>query len=658
MEIFWIWHWLKSREFISDPEELSVDCDTDHTVIGFSLHTSTNSKNTIHRTVYNFKNVDFNLLRTVIANSNLLQSVVNSSDVNISWGEWNSNLKHIIDTCIPKTIVKHTATPPWIDSEIRHVQKCKETTWRRAKTSNTESSWKKFRECRNKLSDLLKKKRANFMSDMEQSLFLNSKRFWSFYRLKQKPKQLLVKLEGGGSTSGSSASKANLFKSFFNSVFSPKMDENADLPTISEILDTRLSTLFFKVEDVLHVLVNLDVDKSVSPDSIPLRVLSECAVELAPSLNALYNPSLSTGSFSSEWKHAHITPIFKNWSKNLLNNYRPISLLNSVSKLLERLVFDKVYPIVNPLISPNQHGFIRKRSVQSQLISNYDLIGNDLDKGVQNDIIFLDFSKAFDKVPHNLLLHKLKTFGFNNQLLNWFTDYLSERSQTVIVEGKQSENLPVTSGVPQGSILGPLLFILYVNDISDGCSSTVSSFADDVKIFRKIKFTSDSDVLQNDLKLWKIWAKRWKKYFNVKKCKVMSIFKAHCHMKFEYYVDGQPLTRVDSMIDLGVTLTTSMTSKNHILKMVSKAQCMSGLVKSTLGCNAPVAIKLQLYLSHVRSLLEYCTPLWSPYQVNEIMRIERAQRHVTKFILNDYSSDVSYRDRCLTLGILPLCYRR
>ena len=129
-------------------------------------------------------------------------------------------------------------------------------------------------------------------------------------------------------------------------------------------------------------------------------------------------------------------------------------------------------------------------------------------------------------------------------------------------------------------------------------------------------------------------------------------------MKFEYYVDGQPLTRVDSMIDLGVTLTTSMTSKNRILKRVLKAQCMSGLVKRTLGFNAPVAIKLQLYLSHVRRLLEYCTPLLSPYQVNEIMRIERVQRHVTKFILNEYSSDVSYRDRCLTLGILPLCYGR
>ena len=154
----------------------------------------------------------------------------------------------------------------------------------------------------------------------------------------------------------------------------------------------------------------------------------------------------------------------------------------------------------------------------------------------------------------------------------------------------------------QGSILGPLLFILYVNDISDGCSSTVSSFADEVTIFRKIKSTSDSDVLQNDLKLLEIWAKSWKMYFIVKKCKVMSISKAHCYMKFEYYVYGRPLTRVDSMIDLRVTLTNSMTSKNHILKMVPKAQCMSGLVKRTLGFNAPACGSV--YLSQVRSLLE------------------------------------------------------
>ena len=292
------------------------------------------------------------------------------------------------------------------------------------------------------------------------------------------------------------------------------MNENADSPTISEILDTHLSTLSFTLEDVTHVLVNLDVNKSVRPDSIPLRVLSECAVELAPSLNALYNLSLSTGSFPARWKHAHITPISKNESKNLVNNYRPISLLNSVSKILERLVFDKVYPIVNPLNSPNQHGFMRKRSVQSQLISNYDIIGNDLDRGVQNNIIFLDFCKAFDKVPHKLLLHKLKTFGFKNKLLNWFTDYLSERRQTFTVKGKQSENLPVTSGVPQGSILGPLLFILYVDDISDGCSLLYYHLQMMLKYLEKIKSTSDSDILQNDLKLLEIWAKRWKMYFN------------------------------------------------------------------------------------------------------------------------------------------------
>ena len=198
----------------------------------------------------------------MIANSNLLQSVVNSSSINTSWGQWNSNIKHIIDTCIPKTIVKDTATPPWIDSETRHVRRKRHGVVLRHQTQKVAG----------KKSYLLKKKRANFMSDIEHSLCLNSKRFWSFYRLKQKTKQLPVKLHGSGSTSEGSASKATLFNFFFDLVFSPKMDENADLSTISEILDTRLSTLSFTVEDVIHVLVNLDVNKSVSPDSIPLAL--------------------------------------------------------------------------------------------------------------------------------------------------------------------------------------------------------------------------------------------------------------------------------------------------------------------------------------------------------------------------------------------------
>ena len=163
----------------------------------------------------------------------------------------------------------------------------------------------------------------------------------------------------------------------------------------------------------------------------------------------------------------------------LMKYWKSISLLNGVSKIMERLVFNHVYPFVYPMINSAQHGFIKNISTTSQMLDMYSSIGKNLDAGVQTDIIFLDFSKAFDSVPHHLLLHNLQAFGFNSTFLNWLNHYLHGRSQSVIIEGKVSPSLPVKSGVPQGSIRGPLLFLLYMNDICEVCSSPISLLEDD-----------------------------------------------------------------------------------------------------------------------------------------------------------------------------------
>ena len=170
----------------------------------------------------------------------------------------------------------------------------------------------------------------------------------------------------------------------------------------------------------------------------------------------------------------------------MVENYRPISLLNNVSKVMERIVFNHVYPVIEPCISHAQHGFIHRRSTTSNLLDMYGEVGATLDRGGQTDVIFLDFSKAFDSVPHNLLIHKLRSFGFNGNLLNWLQNYLFDRHQSIIIDGKESNSLPVTSGVLQGSILGPLFFVLYINDLPNVCNSKVSLYADDAKVFKKL----------------------------------------------------------------------------------------------------------------------------------------------------------------------------
>ena len=331
----------------------------------------------------------------------------------------------------------------------------------------------------------------------------------------------------------------------------------------------------------------------------------------------------------------------------MVENYRPISLLNNVSEVMERLVFNHVYPVIESCISHAQHRFMHKRSTTSNLLDMCGEVGATLDQGGQTDVIFLDFSKAFDSVLHNLLIHKPRSFGFNGNLLNWIQNYLSDRHQSVIINGKESDSLPVTSGVPQGSILDPLFFVLYINDLPNVCSSKVSLYADDARVFRKIKSINDCILLQKDLDSLLAWSHKWKMKFNPAKCNVISISRKSHVPNFQYCLDNNFLQHTDKIVDLGVIIDSKLSTRDHVVKTASKAHTVLGMIKRAVGYDSPDSVKRQLYLSHVRSVLEYCSPVWSPYLVTEIASLEKVQRRATKYILNDFS-DISYSYKIIT----------
>ena len=315
-----------------------------------------------------------------------------------------------------------------------------------------------------------------------------------------------------GVTGKTPREKAEIFNSYFSSVFQKSRVNSDNGDTDSAVRfpsDSELSEITVSEEEVTSYLRNLDVNKSHGPDEIHPRLLNVCCEQIGPSLCALFNHSLNCGRVPTEWKSANITPVHKNESKELAENYRPILLLSIVSKPLERCVSNNLHQHVSGHISDEQHGFVRNRSCVTQLLSVFHTIGENLDKNIQTDILYLVFAKAFDSIDHCTLLVKLKSYGVTGKLLNWFADYLHGRLQRVVVDGVASQWTSVTSGVPQGSILGPLLFAIFINGFPDVVKDTGSHtalYADDSKIYESISSIQCCETLQQSLDSLNTWS--------------------------------------------------------------------------------------------------------------------------------------------------------
>ena len=457
--------------------------------------------------------------------------------------------------------------------------------------------------------------------------------------------------------------KANVFNRFFHSVFSPPDLLPPTNFTASASANTNcLSSIQLTPDEVAEVLRNLDPNKACGPDSIPNRLLRNIADKIGPSMCRLFNLSLSYGIMPDNCKLANITDVFKKDDPTLSANYRPISLLSTVSKVLERCVLNRCYNHLPAQLYHLQHGFLKGRSTVTQLLEVYQDILNSVAGGQEVDAIYLDLSKAFDKVPHNLLLTKIEMCGISDPLLSWFKSYLTGRQQRVVIDGSFSEWLPVTSGVPQGSILGPIMFLVYINDAPDYIcsSSTIALFADDSKLSRAIIQLGCGNNLQKGLDGLHKWSRDWSMDFNGIKCKVMHISKKKISSATNrnYTLDDRELESVPYITDLGIIVSNNMSWNRHIeAETVMRTNRTLGLLKRICKEMRDPNIRKLLYCALVRPKLEYGSNLWSPYTSKDRALLENTQRRATKVMLN-YPKNLTYKERLIELNLLPLDYRR
>ena len=440
-------------------------------------------------------------------------------------------------------------------------------------------------------------------------------------------------------------------------------DDFARLPVVLPA-DNLSSNVVFSEAEVACKLNKLKVNKSPGPDLLHPRVIYEVRDALVGPLTYLFNKSMALGILPDEWKTSFVSVLFKKGKKNCIDNYRPISLTCICCKLMESLVRDIVMKhfLANNLFSDKQYGFIKGRSTVLQLLKLTDDWTKALDDNEQVDIIYTDFEKAFDKVPHRRLISKLQAYGLSDSVIDWIRAFLTSRFQQVRLNGVTSDQKPVLSGIPQGSVLGPLLFVIYINDLPSVCgnSSNLFLFADDAKLYKCFKNMNDYLSLNNVCRELFSWSERWLMKLNISKCKVLSLGRGSSIINYDYgFVAPEggfvSLEHEHLMKDLGVFIDPDLTFDEHIHEKINVANKMLGIIRRNF-VDLDKNSFLLLYKCLVRSHLEYAGSVWNPYRKGLISDIEAIQKRATKLIRA--CKGMSYKDRLVWLQLPTLKYRR
>ena len=632
---------------------------SDHFTLTFHLSTTLPSyARYMPKYVYDYPKADYNGLCSYLLDFDFSPCLL-SQDVELVWYAIKNAIYEGMTFFIPKVRLRRHQYPRWFTPELRHLSKCLHTLRKKVSKKPTPYLCNKLEKQTSNLCDKIQSAKSLYESRLVANFAgnCNSKIYDYIQSLSNSstiPSTVFLNTESATSDS----EKADLFNTFFHSVYKPSLS-NPSLPPSSEPTLTypNITNISFTELDVFSALSSLDPAKSMGVDCIGSKLLKHCALALYIPLHHLFSLSISKHSIPSEWKHHSITPIYKSGEKSLISNYRPVSLLCITSKVLERLIYDNLSKFVlsHGIISPSQFGFLKYRSTTQQLLVFLDNVHRILNSNDACDVIYLDFKKAFDSVPHHELLSKIWNIGITGNLWKWFREYLNNRIQHVSINGSNSSILPVLSGVPQGSILGPLLFLLFINDLPQYVLHSIPLlFADDTKCLSPISSPLDCQLLQSDLDKLSNWSFEWRLLFNESKCTLLS-FSSNDYSSpniFPYYINNCEITSCTHHKDLGITMSCDLSWSMHIAQISSKAYRILGLLRRTFSATNSITTRKSLYISLVRSQLLYGSQIWRPVLIKDIKSLEQIQRRATKFILNGHYTD--YKSRLLKLHLLPL----
>ena len=626
---------------------------SDHSIIRFEIKANFSKKKKSCMKP-NFRKADFEKLRSEVRKIERNTD----DDAETKWNSLKIKYMSVRSNCIPQRNAgadKHEQ-PKWFNKDIAKKIGERQKAYYQSKLIPTEENIKKHKQqCRN-VDKSIKKAKLENEHKVAAAAKSNPKVFYAHANSRKPIKNSIGPLKDAhDNIISSDEGMADLLNEYFASVYTEEDLQN--MPAISTFYQGNepLQKINLTLERVQEKIKKLNANKSPGPDEFYPREIKEIENELAPHFYDVYRASLDEKKAVLDWKLQNVAPLFKKGSKDKPENHRPVSLTSVPGKILESIIAEDIMEHLesNNLISNSQHGFRRGRSCLTNLLEFFHDMFSMYDKSRAIDILYLDFQKAFDKVPHKRLMAKVRSHGIIGEVADWIEDWLTGRKQRVVINGSASPWRDVTSGVPQGSVLGPLLFIIYINDLDQGLLSRISKFADDTKVGINAKDVSEIKQGQDDLKKIGKWSQDWQMPFNLEKCKVMHVGQGNSKERYELL--GKELKTCDEEKDLGVVITSDLKSSRQCIEAEKKAQKVLGYIKRQFTTRKAETI-LTLYRALVRPHLEYAVQFWSPALRKDVERLEKVQARATKLIPN--IRHISYERRLTQLNLYSLEKRR
>ena len=662
---------------VSDPDLVtSVEAlpplgTSDHLPVLCHLSVCSPRRSSAGRLVWCYEKADFGKLNKSLSQADW-SAVFSAHSVDNAWDAWERIFLAHVRKSVPCKKVKHVKPrKPWMTASIECAIKAKHAAFRAYKRCPSDAARRDFVVHRNRVTKLLRKAERAYVSTLHRGLSSSNSsaeptNFWSFMasvtgKGHRPPIPDLVS-PASSRTITSASEKAELLNSFF--VQQSSLNTGNSTPDISQlpVNNESFSSLYTTPSDIHDILSKLKVKKAAGIDGITPRLLRVCAKSISSSLSVLFNRSFEEEVFPSAWKRSLVVPSFKRGDSSNPSNYRPIALLPVVGKVCERVVFNRLYRFLSPHLVDHQSGFRKGDGTTLQLLRLIQTWSEAIDSSCYIGAIFFDLQKAYDKVWHAGLLAKLEAAGIHGSALNWFRSYLSGRSQRTKVDGEVSGPAPVLAGVPQGAILSPLLFLVYVNDIPHTSEVNTNLFADDTSAFVSDRCPSQlARRLQSVADSLSTWFRKWFLSVNINKSSTM-VFRSR-GMKavpINVSLNGSPLSQVTNLKHLGVTINEFLSWSDHVDVICRKAAKRIGLLRRLRKRLPPLAIR-HLFCTSIRPSLEYASLVWSGLSSTDASRLERMQRRAARLFTKSSDLQSTPLDHELLLaraGLASLSTRR